>query len=314
MKRSILFILTLIAATVLVAGNCQHGKVDPAKKDDCCAWKKDANIEVVNLDNGAKVTIIAENADTVKAIQAQFAEMAKGGCKHGQEEAKAEAKPADAKGGCMHGKDEAKGKDCCAWKKDAKIDVANEKNGVVVTITTAKKDEVKAIQEHAAMMSKGGCMHHGDMAEVKAGCKHGEGEGMGMAWKKDAKFEVANLDNGAKMTVTSDKEEAVKAIQDHFAQMGKDCPMKDKLAWHKDAKMEVVNQPKGASLTVTTEKKDDVKAIQEHFAAMSKGDCCKGMKDGKGCKHGQEKAQGGCKHGEEKKADTAKCPHAEKSN
>ena len=90
--------------------------------------------------------------------------------------------------------------------------------------------------------------------------------------------------------------------------------MKDKLAWHKDAKMEVVNQPKGASLTVTTEKKDDVKAIQEHFAAMSKGDCCKGMKDGKGCKHGQEKAQGGCKHGEEKKADTAKCPHAEKSN
>ena len=65
--------------------------------------------------------------------------------------------------------------------------------------------------------------------------------------------------------------------------------------------IEVANQPKGAVLTITTAKKDDVKAIQEHLAAMAKGDCCKGMKDGSGCKHGQEP-----------KADaTKKCPHHE---
>ena len=76
--------------------------------------------------------------------------------------------------------------------------------------------------------------------------------------------------------------------------------MKDKPAWHKDAKFDVADQPKGVVLTVTTEKKDDVKAIQEHLAAVSKGDCCKGMKDGAGCKHrhGQEevKKEGGCPH------------------
>jgi len=302
MKRSILFILTLITASALVAGGCQHGQAsDQAKKDDCCAWKKDAKIDVVNLDNGAKVTITTEKADAVKAIQEQFAQMTKGGCKHGKDEARTtdEAKPAEPKGGCMHGKDEAKKDDCCAWKKDAKIDVANQPKGVVVTITTEKKDGVKAIQEHAAMMAKAGCMHD-EAAEAKGGCKHGMGEGMGMAWKKDAKFEVANLDNGAKMTVTTEKADAVKAIQEHFASMGKDCPMKDQMAWHKDAKFDLSNQPKGVVLTVTTAKKDDVKAIQEHFAAMSKGDCCKGMK-----------AEGGCKHGREKSAETAKCPHAQ---
>ena len=122
MKKSILFILTLIAASVLVAGGCQHGQAaDQAKKDDCCAWMKDAKFEVVNTETGVKLTVTAANADTVKAVQEHFAMMAKegfahkgemAGCKHGEEKAgckpgcqKECCKGKKAEGGCKHGEE-----------------------------------------------------------------------------------------------------------------------------------------------------------------------------------------------------------------
>ena len=120
MKKSILFILTLIAASVLVAGDCQHGQAPAqAKKDDCCAWMKDAKFEVVNTETGVKLTVTAANADTVKAVQEHFAMMAKegfahkgemAGCKHGEEKAGCKH---EQKAGC---KPDCK-KDCCKDKK-----------------------------------------------------------------------------------------------------------------------------------------------------------------------------------------------------
>lgn len=107
MKKAILFILTLIAATALVAGDCQHGRADQAKKKDCCTWMKDAKFEVVNTETGVKVVVTAANADSVKAVQEHFAKVAKDGCGHHAH--MAGCKP-EEKAGCKPGCT----KDCCS--------------------------------------------------------------------------------------------------------------------------------------------------------------------------------------------------------
>jgi|GEM_PF-3763932 len=191
MKNLVISALITIFACALMAGGGAAGK-DTAKDAGCCAWMKDAKFEAVNLDNGAKLTVTTEKADVVKAIQEHFAMIAKGACPHGKD---------DAKGGCMHGKDAAKdaakdkeavkGNDaakdkegakdmgCCAWMKDAKIQAVNQPKGVVVTATTDKKDLVKAIQDHFAQMSKGGCpmQGKGDEKMGKGGCPHAKEKG-----------------------------------------------------------------------------------------------------------------------------------------
>ena len=115
MKKSILFILTLIAASVLVAGGCQHGQAPAqAKKDDCCAFMKDAKLEVVNTETGVKVVVTAANADSVKAIQEHFAMVAKDGFGH---HAKMAGCNHDEKAGCKHDEKAGCKKDCCKDKK-----------------------------------------------------------------------------------------------------------------------------------------------------------------------------------------------------
>jgi hypothetical protein len=133
MKKATLFILTLIAATVLVAGDCQHGKAE-AKKGDCCAWMKDAKFEVANTDNGVKLTVTAANAEAVKAVQEHFAMMAKegfgahakagcrlddkAGCGHGHHGCcKKDGCKHDEKAGCKHDQKPGCTKPCCKDKK-----------------------------------------------------------------------------------------------------------------------------------------------------------------------------------------------------
>jgi hypothetical protein len=167
----------------------------------------------------------------------------------------------------------------------------------------------------ACVLMAGGCTHG----------KEGSKDGGCCSWMKDAKFEAVNLDNGAKLTVTTEKADAVKAIQEHFAMIAKGaCPHgkddakggcmhgkdaakdagKDKeavkgkdmdcCAWMKDAKIQAVNQPKGVEVTATTDKKDLVKGIQDHFAQMGKGEC---PKHGKG---DEKMGKGGCPHSKDK--------------
>jgi hypothetical protein len=83
MQKATLFLLPFIAAGVLVAADGHQGQTE-ASKGDCCAWMKDAKFEVVNTDNGVKLTVTAAHAETVKAVQEHFAGMAKEGCgRHG---------------------------------------------------------------------------------------------------------------------------------------------------------------------------------------------------------------------------------------
>jgi hypothetical protein len=53
--------------------------------------------------------------------------------------------------------------------------------------------------------------------EDKSACKHKKS----FLNSKDVKFEVENLDNGVKITVTSEKDEIAKKIQEHFAKVDK---------------------------------------------------------------------------------------------
>jgi TusA-related sulfurtransferase len=82
---------------------------------------------------------------------------------------------------------------------------------------------------------------------------------MGM---KDAKFEVNKIDNGITITITSDKPEVVKQIQEHQANCKKDCQHNGM----KDAKVEVNNLDNGVSVKITSDNPEVVKQIQEHQA------------------------------------------------
>ena len=119
----------------------------------------------------------------------------------------------------------------------------------------------------ACALMAGGCSH-GKAGAKDDGC---------CAWMKDAKFEAVNLDNGAKLTVTSEKADAVKAMQEHFAMIAKGaCPHgKD------DAKggcMHGKDATKDAAKNKEAVKgKEDVKGKE---GAKDK-DCCAWMKDAK---------------------------------
>jgi len=74
---------------------------------------------------------------------------------------------------------------CCEWMKDAKVDISNIKNGVIIKITSDKPDVVKLIQEHAPKCvteckhNTGKCDHKEGSAECKKAhesekCKHEE--------------------------------------------------------------------------------------------------------------------------------------------
>jgi hypothetical protein len=79
---------------------------------------------------------------------------------------------------------------------------------------------------------------------------------------KDAKVEVTNLDNGIKVSITSDKPEAVKQIQKH---------RKDyKCDGLKGAKFESKKTDNGAMMTITSKDPEVVKQIQGHQANCMK--------------------------------------------
>jgi TusA-related sulfurtransferase len=182
----------MIAAPAAWAGGkgCCPGH---AKGSQGMAWMAQATVAVVNLADGVQVTATAESPEAVKAIQDHFAKMA----------------------------GECPGHAGMAWRKDAKFVVANLADGAVLTVTSTNADAVQAIQEHFAAMGencrKGAAMGENCCKGAAMGancCK-----GAAMAWKKDAKFVVENLSNGAAVTVTSDNPETVKAIQEHLARM-----------------------------------------------------------------------------------------------
>jgi TusA-related sulfurtransferase len=96
---------------------------------------------------------------------------------------------------------------------------------------------------------------------------------------------VTNLDNGARLELTSDDPAVIKTLQTHMAaehETGgccKDCPLSN-TAWNR----KVENTDKGVVLTLTTDSKNDVDKLQTAMASMAKG----------GCKHMGEAEKGEC--------------------
>jgi len=66
---------------------------------------------------------------------------------------------------------------CCEWMKDAKVEISNIENGVIVKITSNKPDVIKLIQEHAAKFvtecthNTGKCDHKEGSPECKKACE-----------------------------------------------------------------------------------------------------------------------------------------------
>lgn len=100
---------------------------------------------------------------------------------------------------------------CCAMK-GVTMQVANIDHGVTVTLTGADADAVKAIQDHAAKCAKHECCLSQEGKGGQAGCDKAT------CPMKDAKIQVSNNDQGAVITVTSDKPETVAAIQKCMAE------------------------------------------------------------------------------------------------
>jgi TusA-related sulfurtransferase len=85
------------------------------------------------------------------------------------------------------------------------MQVANIDKGVTITLTGENAEAVKSVQDHAAKCAKHECCVS---KEGKAGCCD-----KATCPMKDAKVQVTNNDKGAVITITSDKPEAVAAIQ-----------------------------------------------------------------------------------------------------
>jgi hypothetical protein len=98
---------------------------------------------------------------------------------------------------------------------------------------------------------------------------------------------VTNLDNGARLELTSDDPDVVKTLQAHMAEERKaggcckDCPLSNAAWSHK-----VENTDKGVVLTLTADSKDDIGKLQTAMASMTKG----------GCGHKSEAEKGECPH------------------
>jgi hypothetical protein len=97
---------------------------------------------------------------------------------------------------------------------------------------------------------------------------------------------VTNLDNGARLELTSDDPDVVKTLQVHMAGekkegCSKDCPLSN-AAWTQ----KVENTDKGVVVTLTAESKDEIGKLQTALASMAKG----------GCGHMSEAGKGECPH------------------
>jgi hypothetical protein len=137
MKRILtITVLTFFLAASVVLACGANKTMQTADKGGCAFGMADVTRTVTNLDNGAKIVLASNNAETVKAIQTQM-----GGCpKAAAEKAK--------QGGCG---------DCPMMHADWTRNVENTDSGVVVMLTSTNASDVKKIQETAASMAKGGC-------------------------------------------------------------------------------------------------------------------------------------------------------------
>jgi hypothetical protein len=145
--------------------------------------------------------------------------------------------------------------------------------------TTTPDTTGEAVAEDGAEGEDGGCPH--------ADKHHGEGHGEGHPSPFHAEgidAAVENLDNGVKMSFTSEDAETVAHIQEHMAKKaesgegcGGDCPC----GWEGVTKS-VENLDNGLSVTLTTEDAESVPKLQEAIAA----------------KAADEGESGGCSHGE----------------
>jgi len=139
---------------------------------------------------------------------------------------------------------------------------------------------------------------HGEEGDCPHAKHHGEGHhGKGhhspfQSEGVDAKVE--NLDNGVKMTFTSEDAELVGHIQEHMnkeegAEGCKcDCPCK----WEGVTRT-AENLANGITVTLTSEDAELVTKVQEHVAKMAEGEGCGGHEghahgEGHGCTHGGE--------------------------
>jgi hypothetical protein len=135
-------------------------------------------------------------------------------------------------------------------------------NGVKMTVSSTKPEEVKAIQERVAS-----CVaNHATMAKASP--------------MKDAAMSAQNTSDGVVITLTSDKPDVVAALQAHAAQCaarrekggmaqgcgkmghmakGAVCPMKG-------AAVQVTTLANGATVTFTSDDPEAVKAIQARAA------------------------------------------------
>lgn len=120
----------------------------------CVCMMEGVKREVANTANGVTITLTAEKADVVKALQGQLAKC-----------------PMGAK----------MGKGCCAAMEGVKREVKNTENGAIVTMTSDKPETVKALQEKVAACGKEmgkGCPMHKMPPGCAKSCMH-KGAGSG---------------------------------------------------------------------------------------------------------------------------------------
>ena len=151
-KVSLLILMVVISLTAIAtAATCP--------KMGCVCMMEGVKREVANTANGVTITLTAEKAGVVKALQEKLAKC-----------------PVGAK----------MGQGCCAAMEGVKREVKNTENGAIVTMTSDKPDTVKALQEKVAacgkpMMGKGmgkGCAMHKMPAGCAKSCMH-KGAGSG---------------------------------------------------------------------------------------------------------------------------------------
>jgi TusA-related sulfurtransferase len=107
---------------------------------------------------------------------------------------------------------------------------------------------------------------------TKGGGRHGcpmYGEKGKCAPMKDASMKVENLTDGVKITLTSDKPEAVKALQDCATKCSAKGEGGGMCLPVKGAKVETVDLTNGVEIHLTSDKPETVKALQEHAARCS---------------------------------------------
>jgi hypothetical protein len=187
MKRNPTILLSLIALVLfvspLLAGNtpaCNHGK-GPA---GCCAGKG-VTMQVANIDKGVTITLTGENAEAVKSVQDHAAKCAKHECcpSSPQTQYACPMHPevtSDKPGKCSKcgmNLDTKKGmragscdKATCPMK-DAKIQVTNNDQGAVITITSDNPETVAAIQKCVADCHGAKGAAHGHKAEAQTKAK-----------------------------------------------------------------------------------------------------------------------------------------------